>query len=318
MAQRTLTATVILPSLNGARTGETLRSLATQTAPHETLVVDNASPDREVSAACEEFEFARAIEPGENLGFSRAVNLAAAEATGDALVLVNDDARYDPDFVERLVDALDPEAGVMAAAGVLRAERDESRIDTAGIEIDRTLLGFDYLHGQPLDVLSDRTPDPFGPTGAAAAYDREAFARLGGFDERIFAYFEDVDLALRTRLAGWGCRLAPTARGTHAHAATLGSGSARKNYLMGFARGYLLRKWGVVNPSRAPATLMREATVCLGQAVVDRNLQGVRGRWAGWRQAARGIYPTDVVEAAATVRLFDGLARSAGRAGERS
>jgi len=318
MTQRSLTATVVLPSLNGPRTREALRSLAAQTAPHETIVVDNSSPDREVSTACEEFAFARAIEAGENLGFSRAVNLAAAEATGEALVLVNDDARYDPDFVARLVAPLDPAAGVMSSAGVLRSARDERLIDTAGIEIDRTLVGFDYLHGRPLDVLSDAASDPFGPTGAAAAYDREAFTRLGGFDERIFAYFEDVDLALRMRLAGWGCRLAPTARGTHAHAATLGSGSARKNYLMGFARGYLLRKWGVVNPSRAPATITRETVVCLGQGLVDRNLQGVRGRRAGWQAAARGTYPTEVVEATATVGLFDGLARSAGRAGERS
>ena len=317
MTQRPLTATVVLPSLNGTRTREALSSLAAQTAPHETIVVDNASPDGEVSTACEEFEFARAIEAGENLGFSRAVNLAAAEATGEALILVNDDARYDPDFVERLVAALDPEADVVAAAGVLRAERDESRIDSAGIEIDRTLLGFDYLHGQPLDVLTDRTPDPFGPTGAAAAYDREAFTRLGGFDDRIFAYFEDVDLALRMRLAGWDCRLAPTARGTHAHAATLGSGSARKNYLMGFARGYLLRKWGVVNARRAAGTAVREAVICSGQALVDRNLDGIRGRREGWRSAAGGDYPTAVVEAGATLGLADSLARRAGRLADR-
>ncbi len=317
MTQSTPTATVVLPSLDGTRTRDALRSLATQTAPHETIVVDNASPDREVSAACEEFEFARAIEPGENLGFSRAVNLAAAEATGEALVLVNDDARYDPEFVERLVGALEPGTNVVAAAGLLRAERDETRIDTAGIEIDRTLLGFDYLHGQPLDVLSDGTPDPFGPTGAAAAYDREAFTRLGGFDERIFAYFEDVDLALRMRLAGWDCRLTPGARGTHAHATTLGPGSPRKNYLMGFARGYLLRKWGVVNARRAPGTAVREAVICSGQALVDRNLAGIRGRREGWRSAAGGEYPAAVVDAGATLGLVDSLARRAGRLAER-
>jgi GT2 family glycosyltransferase len=317
MTQRTLTATVVLPSLNGARTRGALRTLATQTAPHETIVIDNASPDREVSAACEEFEFARAIEPGENLGFSRAVNLAAAEAQGDVLVFVNDDARYDPGFVERLVDALDPDAGVVAAAGVLRSEADERRIDTAGIEIDRTLLGFDYLHGEPLTVLSGRSPDPFGPTGAAAAYDREAFARLGGFDERIFAYFEDVDLALRMRLAGGDCRLAPTARGTHAHAATLGPGSARKNYLMGFARGYVLRKWGVLNARRVTGTVVRETVICSGQALVDRNVAGIRGRREGWRAAEPGEYPAAVVEAGATLGLVDGLARRAGRLADR-
>jgi N-acetylglucosaminyl-diphospho-decaprenol L-rhamnosyltransferase len=309
---------VILPSLNGVRTREALSSLANQSASHETIVVDNASPDREVSAVCQEFAFARAIEPGENLGFSRAVNLAGAEATGEALVIVNDDARYDPDFIERLVAPLDPEAGVVAAAGVLRSEGDESRIDTAGVEIDRTLLGFDYLHGRSLDVLSEGTPDPFGPTGAAAAYHRETFARLGGFDERIFAYFEDVDLAVRLRLEGGTCRLAPKARGTHAHAATLGSGSARKNHLMGFARGYLLRKWGVISPRRAPAVIAREAVVCLGQALVDRNVASVRGRWAGWRAGSGGAYPSELVAAAQTVGFLDGLARSAGRAGERA
>ena len=49
-----------------------------------------------------------------------------------------------------------------------------------------------------------------------------------------------------------------TRAGTHEHSATLGSGSARKNYLMGFGRGYLLRKWGVLTPRRLPAILARE------------------------------------------------------------
>ena len=67
---------------------------------------------------------------------------------------------------------------------------------------------------------------------------------------------------------------------------------------MGFARGYLLRKWGVVSAGRAPALIAREAIVCLGQALIDRNVQGVRGRRAGWRAATPGTYPTGVVEAA--------------------
>jgi len=310
---------VILPSLSGARTRSALRSLGVQSAAHETIVVDNGSPGRAVSAACEEFGFARAIRSEANLGFSRAVNLAAREATGHALVLVNDDASYDPEFVERLVAALDPEAGVVAGAGVLRSADDERLIDSAGVEIDRTLLGFDYLHGRPVETLSDETPDPFGPTGAAAVYDRGAFAKLGGFDERIFAYFEDVDLALRMRLAGGACRLAPEARGTHEQAATLGSGSRRKNYLMGFARGYLLRKWGVVSAGRASGIALREAVICSAQAVVDRNLAGVRGRREGWRAASRGVYPAAVVEAGATLGPVDGLTRRYGRlAGRRA
>lgn len=308
-----LSASVIVPSMAGDRVSELLRSLQAQSAEADAIVIDNASPGGEVSAACREFDFAHAIRLERNLGFSRAVNLAASEATGDALVLVNDDAWYDPNFVERLVATLEPEAGVMAAAGVLRAARDERLIDTAGVEIDRTLLGFDYLHGRPLEILARRPGDPIGPSGAAAAFERGAFIRMGGFDERIFAYLEDVDLALRMRQTGWICRLAADARGTHAGSATLGSGSARKNYLMGFARGYLLRKWGVVNFSRAPGIAAREAVVCFGQAIFDRNTAGVRGRLAGWRTATRGEYPAAVVAAAATPGMAEALARRARR-----
>ena len=95
---------------------------------------------------------------------------------------------------------------------------------------------------------------------------------------------------LRLRRAGAVCRLAAEARGTHRHSATLGSGSERKDYLLGFGRGYVLRKWGVLRPRRLPAVLARELALTAGQAVVDRNLGGARGRLRGLR-AARAAEP---------------------------
>jgi N-acetylglucosaminyl-diphospho-decaprenol L-rhamnosyltransferase len=306
--------TLILPSLNGRRTHAALGSLAQQNARQETIVIDNGSPAAEVSEATAGFDFARVVRADRNLGFSRAVNRGAAEAAGRTLVVVNDDARYDPEFVERLVAALDPDGGVAMAAGVLRSADEDARIDTAGIEIDRTLLAFDYLHGAPLAALDDGPRDPFGPSGAAAAYDGRAFERHSGYDERIFAYFEDLDLALRMRLAGLRCRLAPAAQGTHGGSSTLGPGSARKNFLMGFARGYLLRKWGVVNARRAAGVAVREAVICAGQAVIDRNIEGVRGRRAGWKRASgSGEFPDDLVREHATLSLAQSLRRRAGR-----
>ena len=132
--------------------------------------------------------------------------------------------------------------------------RQPSRIDTAGMQLDRTLLVFDYLNGEPVACLDQGVPDPIGPSGAAAAFDREAFLAAGGFDETLFAYWEDVDLVLRMRARGERCALAAGARGIHDHSATLGSGSPRKNYLTGFGRGYVLRKWGVLrSPARTGA-----------------------------------------------------------------
>jgi N-acetylglucosaminyl-diphospho-decaprenol L-rhamnosyltransferase len=173
------------------------------------------------------------------------------------------------------------------AAGVMRDAAEPGLIETAGIEVDRTLLAFDYLNGEPLEVLDRGVADPIGPSGAAAAIWREAFSEVGGFDEELFAYGEDVDLVLRLRLAGGSCRLASDARGVHEHSATLGSGSARKDYLMGYARSYLLRKWGVLKPRRVPALLARELIWVAGQAVVDRNLGGLRGRVNGLRAEVR-------------------------------
>jgi hypothetical protein len=219
------------------------------------------------------------------------VNIAAERAGGDALVLLNDDCVCEPGFVEAIAGTLDPARGVVMAAGVMRDGSDRSLIDSAGMELDRTLLVFDYLNGEPTSRLEAGVPDPVGPSGAAAAFDRSAFLDAGGFDERLFAYWEDVDLVLRLLREGARCALAREALGTHEHSATLGSGSARKNYLMGFGRGYVLRKWGALAPRRVPAVLGRELVVVAGQAVHDRNVAGVAGRIRGLRAGGRGRHP---------------------------
>src|SRR5439155_24489020 len=123
-----------------------------------------------------------------------------------------------------------------------------------------------------------------GPTGAAALVPCSAFRAVGGFDDRFFAYLEDVDLALRLRAVGVSCRLAGQARGTHRHSATLGSGSREKNRLMGWSRGYMLRRYGVMRePRPAMRALATEVVICAGQLVFDRTASGAIGRLRGWR-----------------------------------
>lgn len=284
---------MIVPTVRGGeRLHALLASLAGGDGPGgRTIVVDNASGDPGMARLGGEFPGVEVLSMGENAGFGRAVNAAARRAGGDVLVLVNDDCVCDPGFVDALASRVDPAAGLTMAAGVLREAGDPSLIDTAGIEVDRTLLAFDYLNGEPVSLLDGGgVPDPIGPCGGAAAYERRAFLEAGGFDEALFAFQEDVDLALRLRLDGQRCALAPGARATHEHSGTLGPGSARKNWLMGFGRGYLLRSYGVLTARRALPILLRDATLCAGQIAFDRNAAGVRGRVAGWR-AARPAHP---------------------------
>jgi N-acetylglucosaminyl-diphospho-decaprenol L-rhamnosyltransferase len=273
-----------------------LDSLGGAGGEFETIVVDNGTGAAELEKAAERLKRASVLRLDRNHGYGRAINRAAREAQGEALVLLNDDSTVDPGYVERIAAALDPADGIVMAAGVMRDAGAPGLIETAGIEIDRTLLAYDYLNGEPVEVLDGPVRDPIGPSGAAAAFSREAFMKAGGFDEALFAYLEDVDLVLRIRRDGGRCRLAKDARGIHQHSATLGPGSARKDYLAGFGRGYLLRKWSVLSPSRVPAVLVRDGGQALAQAAIDRNLGPIRGRVNGLRAGGRSEpYPSPEV-----------------------
>ncbi|MGE0068478.1 MAG: glycosyltransferase family 2 protein, partial [Solirubrobacterales bacterium] len=176
--------------------------------------------------------------------------------------------------------------GVASVAGVLVQEAAPALIDSAGVVADATLMGFDYLHDEPLAAALG-APDPLGPTGGAALYRGAAFEAVGGFDERIFLYYEDLDLALRLAAAGGRCRLAGEARALHAYSASLGAASASKYERTGWSRGYMLRRYGVTaNPRLALRALACEGTLCAGQLLRDHTAKGIAGRLRGWRDGA--------------------------------
>ncbi|HET7120253.1 MAG TPA: glycosyltransferase family 2 protein [Solirubrobacterales bacterium] len=273
---------VYIPNFNGsAQLGRTLRSLAAQTRPLEVVLVDNGSEDDSVALARRELPEVKVLELGRNLGFGPALNRAVAEHPADPLILLNNDVECEPRFLEALLDGLG--AGVDSVAGMLLQERAPELIDSAGVVADATLMGFDYLHGEPAAAAAG-APPPLGPTGGAALFRRAAFEAVGGFDERIFLYYEDLDLALRMAAAGSRCALAPEARAVHAYSASLGAASAGKYERTGWSRGYMLRRYGVMrNPRLALRALACEGALCAGQLLKDRTAAGLSGRLRGFR-----------------------------------
>jgi N-acetylglucosaminyl-diphospho-decaprenol L-rhamnosyltransferase len=282
---------VYIPNLNGAtHLRRALGSLQGQTRPVDVVVVDNGSDDESVALASEEFPEVSVLALGRNLGFGPALNRAVREHPADPLILLNNDIECEPRFVEALLDAAGD--GVQMAAGVLVQEAAPDRIDSAGVVADSTLMGFDYLHDEPLEEALGAAA-PLGPTGGAALYSRATFEAVGGFDERIFLYYEDLDLALRIAAAGGVCRLAPDARALHAYSASLGAASGDKYARTGWSRGYMLRRYGVMSrPGPALRALACEAAICAGQLLFDRTARGVGGRLRGWRAGA-GLPPLE-------------------------
>jgi N-acetylglucosaminyl-diphospho-decaprenol L-rhamnosyltransferase len=282
-----LETTVYIPTLRaGERLAQTLASLERQEPRPRVVVVDNSNEGLGAELVRARFPWATSVAFGVNLGFGAALNRAVREVPGDPIVFLNDDVSAEPGFIAGLTGALTP--GVGMVAGVLLTETDTKRIDSAGVIADRTLLAFDYLNGEPVEALGS-ADDPLGPTGGAALYRRSAFEQVGGFDESIFLYYEDLDLALRMRLAGFDCRLAPSARGIHAYSETLGANTGRKYAMTGWSRGYLLRAYGF---DRRPLLLARavavETAICAGQILFQRTSQGAHARLRGWR-AGRGV-----------------------------
>jgi GT2 family glycosyltransferase len=289
--------TVYIPTLNGGENLQRcLESLEQQTAPAHLVVADNGEGEGCSSLLSEQFPQVMRIGFGRNLGFGKALNRAIQEAGDGPIVLLNDDAVAEPQLIERLLaDSIRAEL----VAAVLLSERDTGRIDSAGVVVDQTLMAFDYLCGEPVSAL-ERALDPLGPTGGAALYDREAFNTVGGFDERIFLYYEDVDLALRLRAHGASCVLSPQARAVHGYSMTLGARSGRKYAMTGWSRGYLLRRYGVTSSaSLALQALGRETAICTGQLLRDRTFTGAKGRLKGWH-AAKGLPRRELPGAAVT------------------
>ncbi len=265
---------------------ETLEALDAQTAGCDVVVVDNASTDDTARMLADRFPHVRVVRLDENLGFGRAVNRGVELVETDVVVLVNNDVVCPPDFLEQLLRPLaDPQIGMVA--GVLLQHDRPGLVDTAGIELDTTLRSWDTLWNRPVAELAG-APEPAGPCGGAAAYRTSVFREAGGFDEAFFAYWEDVDLALRIRLAGHGCVRAPNARALHKHGQTLGAASPRQRELEAFGRAFVLARYRVAR--RGLATRLKIAAldwpVLVVHLVVRRERAPIRERRRGRRAGA--------------------------------
>jgi len=276
-----------------------LRHLREQTLAHRLILVDNGSGDDSVRRARTAFPGAEVIELGSRHGFPAACNAGVAAGDGDVVAQINNDVDCRPDFLEKLVAPMERDDRVGLVSCRLLRPGGET-IDSVGLACDGTLATFQRFHGRPFAEGSLERPVAAGPAGAAALVRRRAWEEVGGWDEGISFYSEDIDLALRVRIAGWRHAIATAAIATHAGSATAGHRSAWQRQHGGFGRGYMLRRYGVLRTRAAARALLTEAIVVAGDTLTGRDLAAVKGRVAGWRAAGRRprlpMPPADAIE----------------------
>jgi GT2 family glycosyltransferase len=216
-----LSAAAVIPNWNGRGwLPRCLASVDAQTLPFaEVIVVDNGSTDGSLDYLAAEHPGVRVVELRENTGFAHAANRGIEAAGAEAVALLNTDVELEPAWHERMLAALDAHPGAASVACKMTDLDDPERIYDAGDFLRRD--GVAEQRGRfGRDSGYDTPGEAFSACAGAALYRRAAVLDAGGFDERYFAYLEDVELGLRLRLAGHACRYEP-ALARHA-----GSGSA--------------------------------------------------------------------------------------------
>ena len=210
-----------------ADSGETLRDcvrhvLACQ-VPLELILIDNASADgvpQAIARAQEHEPRLEVVYNHANLGFGAAVNRAAAQARGDALLVLNPDCMVDEASLRRLLGVLDdvPQAGLVGAV-VCNAQ---GVPDPASYRRDpllrRALVDLLGIPGEGVNIegaMPDRVVEAEAVSGALMLMRRALFERIGGFDEGYFLHCEDLDLCRRVRDTGRRVLLAGDVRVLH-------------------------------------------------------------------------------------------------------
>ncbi|MFL5886598.1 MAG: glycosyltransferase family 2 protein, partial [Thermoleophilaceae bacterium] len=204
-----MSAAAVIPNWNGrAWLPRCLASLAAQTRPFaEVVVVDNGSTDGSLDYLAAEQPDVRVIALGENTGFARAANRGIEAVQADAVALINTDVELEPDWHERMLAALEAGESVASVACKMVDLHDPGAIYDAGDFLRRDGVAEQRGRFERDDGVRFDTPcEAFSACAGAALYRRRAVLDAGGFDERYFAYLEDVELGLRLRLAGYTCR----------------------------------------------------------------------------------------------------------------
>lgn len=291
-------------SWNGAHLlPDCLDSLLAQTVASdlEVVVVDNASEDATAEMLADRYPGVIVVSSETNLGFAGGADLGLAGFAGEFIALLNNDATFAVDAIERMVSLLEEpgneRVGAVTAkillAGTYRLDRGLTEataptgsfqhedgwltpavpgspgairvVNSTGNIVTRRGAGTDrdWLRTEGEE---SRDADVFGFCGGAALLRATALGEIGGFDRELFLYYEDTDLSWRLRAGGWTVRYCEQAVARHLHAASADSASPLFRY-------YNTRNSLVVFARHAPVAVVARS---FGSQVVGSARAGLR------------------------------------------
>ncbi|MFC0109920.1 glycosyltransferase [Kibdelosporangium aridum] len=198
----------------------------------QVICVDNASGDGSAERIKTHAPDAEVIESKTNLGFAGGCNLGVQHAKGSVVAFLNNDARPHRDWVSAAVKVLLAEPTIAAVASKV-LDWEGKRIDFVDGGLTWFGMGYKTHQGESDEGQFDTARDVLFGTGSALFVRAATFKQLGGFDERFFMFYEDVDLGWRLNLRGWRVRYEPTSIAYHKHHRSMTTlDNSREMYLL--------------------------------------------------------------------------------------
>ena len=224
MAEINSLVTVIIPNYNGLSFLKAcIAALRVQKYKRfDILVVDNGSEDGSVEWLQSQGIWAIFLD--KNMGFCGAVNKGIQAAKTPYILLLNNDTEAKPEFVGELVKSISRSKKIFAVSSKMIQLYHKDLMDDAGDMY--CVFGWAYQRGVGQSSKGYNRPrEVFSACAGAAIYRREVFESIGYFDEKHFAYLEDMDICYRAKIFGYHILYCPSAVVYH-----VGSGTSGSNY----------------------------------------------------------------------------------------
>lgn len=226
-----MTTTVVIPVFNGLEFLKKNLPAVVNLKTDEVIVVDDASTDGSGQFIKEKFPQVTLISNNTNRRFPVSVNKGFSHSSGEIIFLLNQDVKPDKDLVKNTLDFFnDP--------GIFAITFNEGNRSWAKVKTKNGFLEFE--NGE----IDDKTHESFWASGGSAAFRKDMWDKLGGFDP-IFTpgYFEDLDLGWRARRVGYKIIWNPKSKVTHVTETAFNKAFSKKTLQRIKERNYLLAHW---------------------------------------------------------------------------
>ena len=172
------------------------------------------------------------VESNENLGFAGGVNLGVSKSSGEIIGLLNSDAKCDKNWITAAVETFQEDKEIASVASKVLTW-DGSAIDFVDGSLTWYGMGYKREALKPTEEIIDFKREVLFGTGSALFFKKNIFEEVGGFDERFFMFYEDVDLGWRLNLLGYKVIYEPKSIAFHKHHASIDKfGKYHENFLL--------------------------------------------------------------------------------------